>query len=184
MRVLSGLLIVALAMVVAVGGLVVVQSLYSTERRKQHNDVAGFIYAVLGVSYGPNRHLCSSSAHCLTRLSRTLLLLGRWVNRGRVEAAPSLRYEPPVHHLYEIPQLGIRVLRISQRHNSPVSGDPLQEAGVVLEREICGVGSDPVLRPEPTELLTLFVVRPSCSPRSICACLIQLRRVWSAMPSS
>jgi len=75
------------------------------------------------------------------------------VNRGRVEAAPSLRYDPPVHHLYEIPQLG---LRIPQRHNSPVSGDPLQEAGVVLEREICGVGSDPVLRPEPTELLTLF----------------------------
>jgi hypothetical protein len=28
-----------------------VQSLVSTERRKQHNDVAGFIYAVLGVSY-------------------------------------------------------------------------------------------------------------------------------------
>jgi hypothetical protein len=51
MRVVSGLLIVAVATVVAVGGLVIVQSLYSTERRKQHNDVAGFIYAVLGVSY-------------------------------------------------------------------------------------------------------------------------------------
>ena len=51
MRVLSGLLIVAVATVVAVGGLVLVQSLVSTERRKQHNDVAGFIYAVLGVSY-------------------------------------------------------------------------------------------------------------------------------------
>ncbi len=51
MRVLTGLLIVAVATVVAVGGLVVVQRLYSTERRKQHNDVAGFIYAVLGVSY-------------------------------------------------------------------------------------------------------------------------------------
>jgi hypothetical protein len=37
--------------VVAVGGLVLVQRLVSTERRKQHNDVAGFIYAVLGVSY-------------------------------------------------------------------------------------------------------------------------------------
>ena len=43
--------IVAVATVVAVGGLVLVQRLYSTERRKQHNDVAGFIYAVLGVSY-------------------------------------------------------------------------------------------------------------------------------------
>ena len=51
MRVLTGLLIVAVATLVAVGGLVVVQRLYSTERRKQHNDVAGFIYAVLGVSY-------------------------------------------------------------------------------------------------------------------------------------
>jgi hypothetical protein len=51
MRVVTGLLIVAVATVVAVGGLVLVQRLYSTERRKQHNDVAGFIYAVLGVSY-------------------------------------------------------------------------------------------------------------------------------------
>jgi hypothetical protein len=30
---------------------VLVQRLYSTDQRKQHNDVAGFIYAVLGVSY-------------------------------------------------------------------------------------------------------------------------------------
>src|SRR5919107_1381992 len=51
MRVVTGLLIVAVATVVAVGGLVLVQRLVSTERRKQHNDVAGFIYAVLGVSY-------------------------------------------------------------------------------------------------------------------------------------
>jgi hypothetical protein len=51
MRVLPGLLIVAVATVVAVGGLVLVQRLVSTERRKQHNEVAGFIYAVLGVSY-------------------------------------------------------------------------------------------------------------------------------------
>src|SRR5215212_8379800 len=51
MRIITGLLIVALAMLVAVGGLVLVQRLYSTDRRKQHNDVAGFIYAVLGVAY-------------------------------------------------------------------------------------------------------------------------------------
>lgn len=51
MRVLTGLMIVAVATLVAVGGLVLVQSLVPTERRKQHNDVAGFIYAVLGVSY-------------------------------------------------------------------------------------------------------------------------------------
>ena len=51
MRIITGLFLVALAILIAVGGLVVVQSLFSTERRKQHNDVAGFIYAVLGVSY-------------------------------------------------------------------------------------------------------------------------------------
>jgi hypothetical protein len=51
MRIITGLLLVAVAILVAVGGLVLVQRLYSTERRKQHNDVAGFIYAVLGVSY-------------------------------------------------------------------------------------------------------------------------------------
>ena len=47
----TGLLIVAVAMLIAVGGLVLVQRLVSTERRRQHNDVAGFIYAVLGVAY-------------------------------------------------------------------------------------------------------------------------------------
>jgi hypothetical protein len=51
MRIVTGLLIVAVAVVVAVGGLVLVQRLVPTERRMQHNDVAGFIYAVLGVSY-------------------------------------------------------------------------------------------------------------------------------------
>ena len=51
MRVVTGLLLVAVATIVAVVGLVLVQRLVSTERRKQHNDVAGFIYAVLGVAY-------------------------------------------------------------------------------------------------------------------------------------
>jgi Protein of unknown function (DUF4239) len=51
MRISTGLLIVALAILIAVGGLVMVQRLYSIDRRKQHNDVAGFIYAVLGVAY-------------------------------------------------------------------------------------------------------------------------------------
>src|SRR3954470_2235315 len=51
MRISTGLFLVALAVVVAVVGLVLVQRLVPTERRKQHNDVAGFIYAVLGVSY-------------------------------------------------------------------------------------------------------------------------------------
>ena len=51
MRVVTGLLLVAVATVLGVVGLVLVQRLVATERRKQHNDVAGFIYAVLGVSY-------------------------------------------------------------------------------------------------------------------------------------
>jgi hypothetical protein len=51
MRIVTGLLLVAVAVVVAVGGLVLVQRLIPTARRKEHNDVAGFIYAVLGVSY-------------------------------------------------------------------------------------------------------------------------------------
>ena len=36
---------------VAVAGLVVVQRLVPPDRREAHNDVAGFIYAVLGVAY-------------------------------------------------------------------------------------------------------------------------------------
>jgi hypothetical protein len=36
---------------VAVGGLILVQRLVPAERRQEHNDVAGFIYAVLGVAY-------------------------------------------------------------------------------------------------------------------------------------
>ena len=51
MRISTGLLIVALAILMAVGGLILVQRLYSTDQRQQHNDVAGFIYAVLGVAY-------------------------------------------------------------------------------------------------------------------------------------
>jgi hypothetical protein len=51
MRISIGLLLVAVAVIVAVGGLVLVQRLVPTERRKEHNDVAGFIYAVLGVAY-------------------------------------------------------------------------------------------------------------------------------------
>jgi hypothetical protein len=50
MRIITGVLIVAAAILIAVGGLVLVQRLYSTDQRKQHNDVAGFIYAVLGVA--------------------------------------------------------------------------------------------------------------------------------------
>jgi Protein of unknown function (DUF4239) len=42
---------VALSILVAVGGLALVQYLVPWQVREQHNDVAGFIYAVLGVLY-------------------------------------------------------------------------------------------------------------------------------------
>ena len=51
MHIVTGLILVSLAMVIAVGGLVLVQRLVPTERRQRHNDVAGFIYAVVGVAY-------------------------------------------------------------------------------------------------------------------------------------
>src|SRR5215217_6695402 len=74
MRIVTGLLIVAVAVVVAVGGLVLVQSLVPTEQRKQHNDVAGFIYAVLGVSYA---------------VLLGLMLIAVWESWNAAEAASS-----------------------------------------------------------------------------------------------
>jgi hypothetical protein len=49
--VLYGVLLVFLSVVLAVGGLALVQYLVPWQLRQQHNDVAGFIYAVLGVVY-------------------------------------------------------------------------------------------------------------------------------------
>ena len=46
-----GLLVVCLATLAAVGGLLLVQRLVPPTSRAVHNDVAGFIYAVLGVAY-------------------------------------------------------------------------------------------------------------------------------------
>ena len=51
MIVVYGVLIVCGACLAAVGGLVVVQRLVPATIRKENNDVAGFIYAVLGVIY-------------------------------------------------------------------------------------------------------------------------------------
>jgi Protein of unknown function (DUF4239) len=48
---LYGVLIVILAILLAVGGLAVVEYLVPWQVRQRHNDVAGFIYAVLGVVY-------------------------------------------------------------------------------------------------------------------------------------
>jgi Ca2+/Na+ antiporter len=46
-----GLFLISLFVLASVGGLVLVQRFVSTEVRKQHNDVAGFIYAVVGIAY-------------------------------------------------------------------------------------------------------------------------------------
>jgi hypothetical protein len=46
-----GVLVVGGVCLVAVGGLALVQFLVPTASRQRHNDVAGFIYAVLGVIY-------------------------------------------------------------------------------------------------------------------------------------
>ena len=49
--VIPGLLVVCVCVLVAVAGLFLVQRLVPLTIRKEHNDVAGFIYAVLGVAY-------------------------------------------------------------------------------------------------------------------------------------
>ena len=46
-----GLLGISLFVFASVGGLLLVQRLVPIELRKQHNDVAGFIYAVVGIAY-------------------------------------------------------------------------------------------------------------------------------------
>jgi uncharacterized membrane protein YraQ (UPF0718 family) len=50
-NIVSGLLVVAVSVVIAVAGLTLVQRIVPSQLRQQHNDVAGFIYAVLGVIY-------------------------------------------------------------------------------------------------------------------------------------
>ena len=50
-NIVSGLLVVAVSVLIAVAGLTLVQRLVPSRLRREHNDVAGFIYAVLGVIY-------------------------------------------------------------------------------------------------------------------------------------
>jgi uncharacterized membrane protein YraQ (UPF0718 family) len=50
-NIVPGLLGVALSVLIAVAGLTLVQRLVPSQLRQRHNDVAGFIYAVLGVIY-------------------------------------------------------------------------------------------------------------------------------------
>jgi hypothetical protein len=49
--IVPGLLVVSVFMLIAVVGLTLVQRIVPSQLRQQHNDVAGFIYAVLGVVY-------------------------------------------------------------------------------------------------------------------------------------
>jgi hypothetical protein len=51
MSVVYGILVVCGASLAAVAGLMLVQRLAPATTRKEHNDVAGFIYAALGVIY-------------------------------------------------------------------------------------------------------------------------------------
>jgi hypothetical protein len=51
MSIPAGLLFICVAMALSVGGLILVQRHVPIDVRRQHNDVAGFIYAVLGVTY-------------------------------------------------------------------------------------------------------------------------------------
>ena len=51
MSIVYGILVVGGVCLAAVGGLELVQRLVPTASRQRHNDVAGFIYAVLGVVY-------------------------------------------------------------------------------------------------------------------------------------
>jgi hypothetical protein len=47
-----GLLVVALSAGAAVAGYLAVQRRWEAELRRQHNDVAGFIFGVIGIAYG------------------------------------------------------------------------------------------------------------------------------------
>ena len=48
---IPGLFAISLFMLASVAGLFFVQRWVPIEQRKRHNDVAGFIYAVLGIAY-------------------------------------------------------------------------------------------------------------------------------------
>jgi hypothetical protein len=53
-----GLLLLCIYMLLAVGGLILVQRSVPIAMRRQQNDVAGFIYAVLGVVYAVLLDVC------------------------------------------------------------------------------------------------------------------------------
>jgi hypothetical protein len=101
MIVVYGVLVVCGACIAAVIGLAVVQRLVPVETRKEHNDVAGFIYAVLGVIYA---------------VLLALVVIATWEEFGRASVTVEteanalaeiawLAYalpEPERHHLQEL----------------------------------------------------------------------------------
>ena len=60
-NIVPGLLVVAGFVLIAVVGLTLVQRIVPSQLRQQHNDVAGFIYAVLGVIYARTDSACGYS---------------------------------------------------------------------------------------------------------------------------
>jgi TRAP-type C4-dicarboxylate transport system permease small subunit len=51
LTIVSGVLVIGAICLAALAGLELVQRLVPADSRRQHNDVAGFIYAALGVIY-------------------------------------------------------------------------------------------------------------------------------------
>src|SRR5919199_3441118 len=132
MRIITGLSLVAVAILVAVGGLVLVQRLYPTDRRMQHNDVAGFIYAVLGVSYAVLLGLvliavwekCDAAEATTTDEANELAGLFWWAH-----ALP----QPEGRHVQELVRSYARVVveqewpLMAQGRSSPEAWDTLDE---------------------------------------------------------
>lgn len=49
--ILNGIVVLALSTIAAVGGFLIVDRIVPMERRQSHNDVAGFVYAVIAPLY-------------------------------------------------------------------------------------------------------------------------------------
>src|ERR671916_129399 len=115
-----GVLVVGGVCLAAVGGLALVQFLVPATSRRQHNDVAGFIYAVLGVIYA---------------VLLALVVIAVWEDFGRAretvenEANATAEIFWLAHRLPE-PE-GVRVQELSRSYAEEVVGRewPLMEEG-------------------------------------------------------
>src|ERR687895_653416 len=113
MFVVYGVLVVCGACLAAVAGLVVVQRLVPVTIRKEHNDVAGFIYAVLGVIYA---------------VLLALVVIAVWEEFGRARVT----VEAEANALAEI-------FWLAHRLPEP-EGRELQELCVAYAEEVVNVG--------------------------------------------